>query len=68
MPAPLAPQQVFHASRWWPAQRFARLDLPVGGRVEGPAILEQPDTTLWLEPGFVAEVDALGNLLITATP
>jgi N-methylhydantoinase A len=68
LPAQLAPQQVFHAARWWSAQRLARLDLPVGCRVEGPAILEQPDTTLWLEPGFIAEVDALGNLLITATP
>ncbi len=59
---------VFHAGRWWHAQRFARLDLPVGARIEGPAILEQPDTTVWLEPGFAAEVDALGNLLIGATP
>jgi N-methylhydantoinase A len=29
--------------------------------VQGPAILEQPDTTVWLEPGFCATVDALGN-------
>ena len=31
-----------------------------------PAILEQADTTVWLEPGFEAKVDAMGNLLVTA--
>ena len=62
---PLGEQQVFHGGRWWAAQRFARLELPVGARVEGPAILEQPDTTVWLEPGFAVTVDSLGNLLVT---
>lgn len=64
--APLGTQRVFHQGRWHEAQRFARLDLPVGARVEGPAILEQVDTTVWLEPGFQAEVDAFGNLLVSS--
>ena len=67
MPAPLGTQRVFHSGRWWDAVRHARLELPAGGRVDGPAILEQPDTTVWLEPGFSASVDALGNLVITAS-
>ena len=46
------------------ATRYAGLDLPVGARIDGPAILEQADTTVWLEPGFHAEVDAFGNLLV----
>jgi N-methylhydantoinase A len=57
-------QTVYHQGTWWEARRLARLDLPVGACVEGPAILEQPDTTVWLEPGFVARVDALGNLCV----
>jgi len=57
-------QRVFHQGRWWDAQRYARLDLPVGAQVQGPAILEQADTTVWLEPGFSARVDTLGNLLV----
>lgn len=61
---PVGAQQVFHAGRWWAAVRYARLDLPVGARIDGPAILEQPDTTVWLEPGFHAKVDSLGNLLV----
>ena len=65
MPEPRGEQRVFHAGRWWAAALWNRLELPVGARVEGPAILEQPDTTVWLEPGFVAEVDRFGNLRIT---
>jgi N-methylhydantoinase A len=57
-------QQVFHAGRWCAAARYPRLDLPVGARIDGPAILEQPDTTVWLEPGFHATVDTFGNLLV----
>ena len=62
--APLGTQRVFHQGRWHEAVRYARLALPVGTRIEGPAILEQADTTVWLEPGFHAEVDAFGNLLV----
>jgi len=57
-------QRVFHAGQWCDARRYARLELPVGAVIQGPAILEQADTTVWLEPGFVASVDTLGNLLI----
>ncbi len=63
----LGTQRVFHAGKWWDAQRYARLDLPVGSAIRGPAILEQADTTVWLEPGFIARVDSLGNLLVERT-
>jgi len=66
MPEPLGVQPEYHAGRWWQARRYARLELPAGACVAGPAILEQPDTTVWLEPGFEASVDALGNLVIAA--
>ncbi|VVE12649.1 hydantoin utilization protein A [Pandoraea morbifera] len=65
MPESLGTQRVYHAGQWWDAARYARLDLPVDATVAGPAILEQSDTTIWLEPGFSGRVDALGNLLIT---
>ncbi|KGD92479.1 hydantoin utilization protein A [Achromobacter sp. RTa] len=64
MPEPLGTQRVFHAGQWRDAARYARLDLPVGAEIAGPAILEQPDTTIWIEPGFAGSVDFLGNLLI----
>ncbi|MDX2201275.1 MAG: hydantoinase/oxoprolinase family protein [Hyphomicrobiaceae bacterium] len=43
---------------------WSRLDLPVGSVLEGPAVLEQPDTTILVEPGFRARTDDLGNLII----
>jgi N-methylhydantoinase A len=60
----LGVQRVYHAGQWWDALRYARLELPVGAQIQGPAILEQADTTVWLEPGFIARVDTLGNLLV----
>ena len=63
---PLGTQRVFHEGLWHEAVRYARLALPVGTRIVGPAILEQADTTVWLEPGFGAEVDGFGNLMVRA--
>lgn len=44
---------------------YQRLPLPVGTEVEGPAILEQPDSTICIEPDLTGEVDRFGNLIIT---
>jgi N-methylhydantoinase A len=54
--------------RWYDARVFARLDLPVGARIEGPAILEQPDATIFVEPWLVATVDACGNVVMERRP
>ena len=45
---------------------YARLDLEVNAVVHGPAILEQPDTTIFVDPGLMARVDGFGNLIIEA--
>lgn len=57
-------RQVFIAGAWHDTQILRRLALPVGATIRGPAILEQPDTTILIEPGFSGIVDRLGNLLI----
>jgi N-methylhydantoinase A len=49
---------------WREADVFARLDLPAGAVVAGPAVLEQPDTTIYVDPGLNARVDALGNVIL----
>ena len=61
---PLGSQSVYVQGQWVQAQRYARLGLPVGFTAQGPAIFEQADTTVWLEPGYQATVDALGNLVL----
>ena len=43
---------------------YDRLSLAVGERIAGPAILEQPDTTIFVDPGLYAVVDSFGNLVI----
>ena len=62
--ARLGSRPVWFAGGWRDAAIWSRLDLPVGAIVEGPAVLEQPDATTLLDPGLVARVDALGNLII----
>jgi N-methylhydantoinase A len=50
---------------WRDAAIYDRLKLPVGARIIGPAILEQPDATTVIDPGLAAEVDRWGNVIVT---
>ena len=36
-----------------------------GNRAPGPAVIEQPDSTVLIPPSFRAEVDSLGRLVMT---
>jgi N-methylhydantoinase A len=57
-------RQVHFDGTWHETSLYDRLALPVGAEIAGPAILEQPDTTVLIEPGLVGKVDAYGNTLI----
>ena len=54
--------------KWQDATIWSRLDLPVGAVVEAPAVLEQPDATIFIDPGLQARVDPLGNLIVERAP
>jgi len=56
---------VYFSSAWHPTKIFRREKLPVGARLQVPAIVEQLDTTIVLDPGSEAQVDELGNLIMT---
>jgi len=43
---------------------FRRAALTPGGRFQGPAIVTQSDCTVLVPPGWSAETDALGNLVM----
>ncbi|MEM7423723.1 MAG: hydantoinase/oxoprolinase family protein, partial [Pseudomonadota bacterium] len=43
---------------------YDRLALPSGTRISGPALLEQPDTTIFVDPGLAGHIDEFGNLII----
>ncbi|MFQ5915329.1 MAG: hydantoinase/oxoprolinase family protein [Nitrospinota bacterium] len=45
---------------------YDRAALGVGARLQGPAVIEQPDSTTVLPPGTVAAVDGYLNLIISA--
>jgi len=62
--APSAPRNrpVWFANAWHNTPVFQRESLPP--TLEGPAIIEQLDCTIVLEPGNVASTDALGNLIV----
>jgi len=41
-----------------------KLALLLGGRSQGPAVVEQPDATVLIEPGFFTHVDEDLNLIM----
>ncbi|MEM6985605.1 MAG: hydantoinase/oxoprolinase family protein, partial [Pseudomonadota bacterium] len=57
-------RRVHVGDAWYEAAVYDRLALPVGGVIRGPAILEQADTTVLIEPGMAGRVDAYGNTVI----
>ena len=57
-------RRIYADGGWHDATLWDRLSLPVGARVAGPAILDQADTTIFVDPGLVGEVDSFGNLII----
>ena len=57
-------RKVYFDGVWLDTALYTRDALPVGAKVPGPAIVTQLDTTVLIDPGSVATVDALGNLVI----
>jgi N-methylhydantoinase A len=62
--APVRTRKVHFADDWHDTAIYDRLALPVGTVIHGPAILEQPDTTVLVEPGLTARVDDFGNTIL----
>lgn len=57
-------REVYFGGKWHKTRIYDRLALPVGAVIQGPAILEQPDTTVLIEPDLVGRVDSFGNTMI----
>lgn len=62
--ARIATRKVHFGDTWHDTAIYNRLSLPVGARIPGPAILEQPDTTVLIEPDLTGVIDELGNTII----
>ncbi|WP_174302078.1 hydantoinase B/oxoprolinase family protein, partial [Caulobacter sp. S45] len=64
--APLMIAQMWSAGGATPTPVFDRATLPVAWRRAGPVIIIDPSQTAVVEPGWAAEVDGRGNLMLTA--
>ena len=56
-------EQVYFGG-WAETPVYDRNELRAGNVLEGPAIIQQDDTTTVLEPGYKGSVDRFGNILI----
>ena len=58
-------RQVWFEGKWLQTDVYSRLNLPKEQIVSGPALLEQPDTTIFIDPDLEGKVDSFGNLIIS---
>ncbi|MCM2292419.1 hydantoinase/oxoprolinase family protein [Allorhizobium sp. BGMRC 0089] len=59
-----AHRTVYVGGKWQDIPVYDRLSLAVGSVVSGPCLLEQADTTIFVDPGLAARTDAMGNLIM----
>jgi N-methylhydantoinase A len=57
-------RKVWIEGAWRDTTIWSRLDLPEGAIIDAPAILEQPDATIFIDPGLRGRVDKLGNIIV----
>jgi len=62
--AVLGTRSVWQDGGWRDTAIYDRMALPLGARVEGPALLEQADTTIFVDADLAASVDRFGNLIV----
>ena len=55
-------RKLWHGGRHLEAAVYRREEFGQGASVTGPAVIEQPDTTIFLLPGWNAEADRQGTL------
>ncbi len=63
-PEPVGAREVWFTGRPVEAPIYLRHRMPEGVKILGPAIVEQMDSTTVVLPGYRAEADRYGNLLI----
>ncbi|MCC2597016.1 hydantoinase/oxoprolinase family protein [Pusillimonas sp. MFBS29] len=60
-------RQVYFGGAWHETSIYNRDLLPAESHFEGPAIVEQSDTTIVIDPGATCIIDAFGNILINVS-
>ena len=62
----LSAQQIYADGTWHDGHIIDRLRLPQGAEIQGPALLVQPDATIYVDPSSSARVDNFGNIIMRA--
>jgi len=64
---PIGTRKIFvlDSSEWTDAGVYRRDALAAGDRISGPAVVDQLDSTVVILPGFSAEVDPFGTMILT---
>src|SRR5205085_8355647 len=57
-------RKVWFDGAWHETRVWSRLDLPADAVIAAPAVIEQPDATIFIEPGLHGRVDRLGNIVV----
>ena len=57
-------RRIYFGKGWFDCPTYERTRLPVGFSGEGPAIIEQADSTVFVEPEMAWSVDESGNILL----
>ena len=63
-PADPVSRRPVHFGRWIDTPVYRRTDLAPGMTLDGPAVVQQSDTTTIVEPGMRMRIDGHGNLLV----
>ncbi len=63
-PEPKGARRVYLAGAWHEVPVYARAALGEGAAITGPALVEQPDSTVTVLPGWAGRVDPRGNLIL----
>ena len=64
-PQPVSRRQVWFEGEWKETAIYRRDQIAPGTELHGPAIIEQLDTTIVVQPGNRVDADGQGNLIIT---
>ncbi|MFJ8267591.1 hydantoinase/oxoprolinase family protein [Peribacillus asahii] len=58
-------RDVYFDGKFVPTKVYNREKIPVLSEIQGPAIVDQLDTTTVIPPGFIAKVDVYKNIIIS---
>ena len=57
-------RKVWFDGGWHDTKIWSRLDLPEDAVIEAPAVLEQPDATVFIDSGLRGRIDRFGNVIV----